>query len=137
MTLDGTDCPGSFACLLLHNRFASRTDGRLLLISDMVPLFLLLPLAVMTYQPKIITNAGEVWGFQTPVENGQTADIFLGVPYARPPVGDLRFEVDTQNKVTDLLLETTTSRPLVYPVQCNKMGKGMPCTYTTGHFCRS
>ena len=40
------------------------------------------------------TEYGPIEGFVHTVEDEQiTANIFLGVPFAAPPVGELRFEV--------------------------------------------
>ncbi|KAH7723843.1 Protein GES-1 [Aphelenchoides avenae] len=38
------------------------------------------------------TKAGDLEGFTYELTDGQLADIFLGIPYASPPVGELRFE---------------------------------------------
>jgi hypothetical protein len=32
-------------------------------------------------------------GFQETTKNGISANIFLGLPYAKPPINELRFEV--------------------------------------------
>ena len=39
------------------------------------------------------TKYGPVEGISVPIHTGQIIDSFMGVPYARPPVGDLRFMV--------------------------------------------
>lgn len=39
------------------------------------------------------TEYGQLQGFTISTKEGIEADVFLGVPFARPPVGDLRFEV--------------------------------------------
>ena len=43
--------------------------------------------------PKCTTVYGEVEGFFYKVKEENVAKIFLGVPYAKPPVGELRFRV--------------------------------------------
>jgi hypothetical protein len=43
--------------------------------------------------PKVITRFGELRGFLTEPFEGQRAEVFLNIPYALPPVGNLRFEV--------------------------------------------
>lgn len=43
------------------------------------------------------TKAGDLEGFTYELTDGQLADIFLGIPYASPPVGELRFEVSTSS----------------------------------------
>ena len=46
------------------------------------------------HQPTVYTKLGEVTGFQVATEIGGIADIFLGIPFSQPPVGELRFEVN-------------------------------------------
>ncbi|CAD5223852.1 unnamed protein product [Bursaphelenchus okinawaensis] len=45
-----------------------------------------------TASPVVETKVGTIEGFEHKVINGQSVDIFLGIPYAKPPVGELRFE---------------------------------------------
>lgn len=40
-----------------------------------------------------VTEYGEVAGKTVVTLDGFTFDVFLGIPYARPPTGELRFEV--------------------------------------------
>lgn len=42
-------------------------------------------------RPAVIINTGQVTGKQIQV-GGQTIDAFLGIPYAEPPIGELRFQ---------------------------------------------
>uniref|UniRef100_A0A915BU30 Carboxylic ester hydrolase n=1 Tax=Parascaris univalens TaxID=6257 RepID=A0A915BU30_PARUN len=42
--------------------------------------------------PKASTRYGDVEGFVYRMKNGEDANIFLGIPYASPPTGALRFE---------------------------------------------
>ena len=39
------------------------------------------------------TKFGDISGFTHNTEDGFEASAFLGVPYAKPPLGDYRFEV--------------------------------------------
>ena len=39
------------------------------------------------------TKFGDVIGFTEKTEDGFEADVFLGIPYAQPPIGENRFEV--------------------------------------------
>lgn len=41
--------------------------------------------------PKIKVKQGTVCGKSETLPNGRTMAVFLGVPYAKPPVGQLRF----------------------------------------------
>ncbi|KAH7701858.1 CRE-GES-1 protein [Aphelenchoides avenae] len=42
--------------------------------------------------PVVKTKYGDVQGFTIGLENRAKADIFLGVPFAKPPTGELKFE---------------------------------------------
>uniref|UniRef100_A0A914CFM5 Carboxylic ester hydrolase n=1 Tax=Acrobeloides nanus TaxID=290746 RepID=A0A914CFM5_9BILA len=42
--------------------------------------------------PVVETNYGKLQGFTIDLENNEKADIFLNIPFAKPPVGELRFE---------------------------------------------
>lgn len=39
------------------------------------------------------TSQGPIQGFRYRLANGNWSEIFLGIPFAKPPIGDLRFEV--------------------------------------------
>lgn len=43
--------------------------------------------------PVVHTTLGEVRGFSIDTQPGEKADVFLNIPFAEPPVGELRFEV--------------------------------------------
>lgn len=45
--------------------------------------------------PQVKTTIGRIQGFWHPLEDGsnQQIAIFFGIPYAKPPMGSLRFEV--------------------------------------------
>ena len=47
--------------------------------------------------PIVETNYGKLQGFTIDLENNEKADIFLNIPFAKPPVGELRFEVSENN----------------------------------------
>uniref|UniRef100_A0A914RBK6 Carboxylesterase type B domain-containing protein n=1 Tax=Parascaris equorum TaxID=6256 RepID=A0A914RBK6_PAREQ len=53
-----------------------------------IPLLLVIVLGC----PKASTRYGELEGFTYLMKNGKVAEVFLGIPYARPPIGDARFE---------------------------------------------
>ncbi|CAD5231188.1 unnamed protein product [Bursaphelenchus xylophilus] len=42
--------------------------------------------------PIVDTDLGRIEGFHHKLLNGHEVNLFLGIPYAEPPVGDLRFE---------------------------------------------
>lgn len=45
--------------------------------------------------PTVTTNYGKVEGLWKLSYEGRQYAVFEGIPYAKPPVGDLRFEVCT------------------------------------------
>lgn len=46
----------------------------------------------MSESPIVEIPLGKLQGFTIDLENNEKADIFLNIPYAKPPVGELRFE---------------------------------------------
>ncbi|CAJ0558991.1 unnamed protein product, partial [Mesorhabditis spiculigera] len=42
--------------------------------------------------PEVVTKKGTVQGRRIHYKNGPVADIYLGIPYAKPPVGPLRVQ---------------------------------------------
>ena len=52
--------------------------------------------------PNVKTNYGNIQGFEFKAERGSEAEIFLGIPFAKPPIGELRFEVCYKYKTTML-----------------------------------
>lgn len=48
---------------------------------------------VVASSPIIDTKYGQLEGFTTKLQDGTEAAVFLGVPYAQPPVDELRLEV--------------------------------------------
>lgn len=42
-------------------------------------------------RPEIVLKSGSVLGVTYPIAFGYTVDRFIGIPYAAPPVGNLRF----------------------------------------------
>ena len=45
------------------------------------------------------TKLGNLKGFRHQIDENHRADVFLSIPYAEPPLGDLRFEVGFSNLV--------------------------------------
>uniref|UniRef100_A0A7E4VR61 Carboxylic ester hydrolase n=1 Tax=Panagrellus redivivus TaxID=6233 RepID=A0A7E4VR61_PANRE len=48
--------------------------------------------AVEAKNPIVNTHNGPVMGFDFLTDNGRMAEIYLGIPFAKPPLDDLRFE---------------------------------------------
>ncbi|KAH7719670.1 carboxylesterase [Aphelenchoides avenae] len=48
---------------------------------------------VAASSPLIDTKYGQLEGFTTKLQDSTEAAVFLGVPYAQPPVGELRLEL--------------------------------------------
>lgn len=48
--------------------------------------------------PIVHTSYGDVQGIQHRLPSGVTVDVFLGIPFAKPPVEELRFEVENLKK---------------------------------------
>ncbi|TKR81962.1 hypothetical protein L596_015751 [Steinernema carpocapsae] len=57
-----------------------------------VALFVWLGTGVWGGAPVVETPYGRVEGFEYALRNGEKANVFLGIPYAKPPVGELRLE---------------------------------------------
>uniref|UniRef100_A0A914QN70 Carboxylesterase type B domain-containing protein n=1 Tax=Panagrolaimus davidi TaxID=227884 RepID=A0A914QN70_9BILA len=43
-------------------------------------------------RPEAVTEYGKINGKHFVLKDGRVADVFLGIPFAKPPVGELRFE---------------------------------------------
>lgn len=48
---------------------------------------------VITTRPEVITSVGKIAGYLKIAAEGTIYSAFEGIPYAKPPIGDLRFEV--------------------------------------------
>lgn len=63
-------------------------------VSAHTSVWLVVTLVLLTSQEsvgvQVSTSLGLIYGFQS-TENGTSINVFLGVPYAQPPIGDLRF----------------------------------------------
>ena len=59
-------------------------------VSLLVCIFIL---NVLAEDVRVKTKYGEVEGFTYETTKGKKANIFLGIPFASPPVGDLKLEV--------------------------------------------
>ncbi|KAK2178847.1 hypothetical protein NP493_527g05011 [Ridgeia piscesae] len=62
---------------------------------------------------EVSTRSGKLRGFRETVE-GRDVDVFLGVPYARPPVGPLRFRRPQMTSPWSTTLDATRHPPACY-----------------------
>ncbi|XP_067412546.1 acetylcholinesterase [Emydura macquarii macquarii] len=72
-----------------------------------------LALAARSEEPVAQTRAGRVRGLRLPVLSGHVS-AFLGIPYAEPPVGKMRFRRPEPKKPWGGLLEATAYRQACY-----------------------
>uniref|UniRef100_A0A914X587 Carboxylic ester hydrolase n=1 Tax=Plectus sambesii TaxID=2011161 RepID=A0A914X587_9BILA len=63
-----------------------------MMVLVLAAIFALCTLSEAGNKPVITTSLGDVRGFEHTAENSFKANIFLGLPYASPPVGPLRFK---------------------------------------------
>lgn len=89
----------------------------------MLLLALLVGLSVADNVPRVKTPNGVVVGHYKTSYNGRKFTAFEGIPYAKKPIGALRFEVkELTNKAKSFLkfrvLGAATSRTLVRGVTC-------------------
>lgn len=75
-------------CLTVTNTL---TDMRLLAFLALLPLAL--AIQNTKYTPKVETKLGGIVGHYKHSEHGRRYLAFEGIPYAQPPVGELRFQV--------------------------------------------
>ena len=72
-------------------------------MNRLLSIFLVLLLFNVVFSsPIIATEYGKIEGFSLFLTNGNKANIFLGIPFASPPIDELRFEV----KIFTLLQDT-------------------------------
>jgi carboxylesterase type B len=48
---------------------------------------------LLSRAPTAQTNYGAVRGRRLVLADGKEINVFLGIPYAKPPIGELRFKV--------------------------------------------
>lgn len=58
------------------------------------PVICVLFLAAVSCDPVVKLSKGEIRGHTLKSRNGRDYNSFTGIPYAKPPVGDLRFKVN-------------------------------------------
>ena len=65
-------------------------------------------LATVTFgqdsNPVVMTEFGPVEGLSIPIHTGDVIDTFLGIPFARAPVAELRFEVSQKHSRASVIL---------------------------------
>lgn len=57
------------------------------------PIPLLLCFQLVFSGSTVTTNLGKIEGFEYTTSSNSKAEIYLGIPFAKPPIGELRFEV--------------------------------------------
>ena len=50
-------------------------------------------IGLVSGDPIVKTKYGNIQGFEFKAARGSEAEVFLGIPFAKPPVGELRLEV--------------------------------------------
>ncbi|KAE9546560.1 hypothetical protein FO519_010228, partial [Halicephalobus sp. NKZ332] len=65
----------------------------------------------MASDPIVNTRYGSIRGFEFRSERGFETEVFLGVPFAKPPVGELRFEKPQPPIPWEGILEAKTPKP--------------------------
>jgi carboxylesterase type B len=70
----------------------------------------------LTEGPIIETKNGKVQGFEYLLKDGKIANIFLGIPFAEPPLKKLRFEKPIAPKKWKNTLQATTFKPACIPI---------------------
>ncbi|TKR87224.1 hypothetical protein L596_011659 [Steinernema carpocapsae] len=77
---------------------------------------LLIPVSCAKTAPVVETIDGKVQGFSVPLSGSEAeANVFLGVPFAAPPVGDLRFKKPETHEGWINVLETQEFKPTCVP----------------------
>ncbi|KAE9545834.1 hypothetical protein FO519_010954, partial [Halicephalobus sp. NKZ332] len=66
---------------------------------------------IMASDPIVNTRYGSIRGFEFRSERGFETEVFLGVPFAKPPVGELRFEKPQPPIPWEGVLEAKTPKP--------------------------
>uniref|UniRef100_A0AC35G4Z9 Carboxylesterase type B domain-containing protein n=1 Tax=Panagrolaimus sp. PS1159 TaxID=55785 RepID=A0AC35G4Z9_9BILA len=72
--------------------------------------------------PRVKTQVGVIEGFEHVNKDGSKSHIYLGIRYARAPVGELRFEKPMPYPEVDGIMEAKTFAPACFPVHREKMG---------------
>ena len=62
-----------------------------------VAIFIFKAASAQEPSPIVQTKYGSVQGKTIPLHDGNTVNSFLGIPFARAPVGELRFMVSNMN----------------------------------------
>uniref|UniRef100_A0AC34FCH7 Carboxylic ester hydrolase n=1 Tax=Panagrolaimus sp. ES5 TaxID=591445 RepID=A0AC34FCH7_9BILA len=70
----------------------------------------------LTEGPIIETKYGKVQGFEYSIKDGKIANIFLGIPFAEPPLKSLRFEKSKAPKKWKNTKQATAFKPACTPV---------------------
>ncbi|KAK6757930.1 hypothetical protein RB195_015633 [Necator americanus] len=81
-------------------------------------LFLILVLCVslLSSAPVLHLEPGKVLGFDYQTKKGNYAEVFLNIPYASPPIGDLRFEKPIPPKPWEVIRNGTNFGTSCHPI---------------------
>ena len=64
------------------------------MVHKLVGVVLMFGTAALAHEPLVVkTSAGEILGYRMTSRAGRQFMAFAGVPYAKPPIGPLRFQV--------------------------------------------
>jgi hypothetical protein len=81
----------SFNCMLV--RFFSLQNLKKMIIFSTILLLAGFVIFSSADNPRVKTQVGVIEGFEHVNKDGSKSHIYLGIRYARPPVGELRLEV--------------------------------------------
>ncbi|KAL3282168.1 hypothetical protein HHI36_005363 [Cryptolaemus montrouzieri] len=69
-------------------------------------------MSVNSENPRVTINDGELEGTMMKTKNGREINVFLGIPYAEPPIGKLRFKSPVPRKPWKGTLDATKSHTI-------------------------
>ncbi|XP_055345981.1 acetylcholinesterase-like isoform X2 [Paramacrobiotus metropolitanus] len=91
--------------LLSHGAFTGVID----ILCRHLLFLLFFPVIILSQKDPLVvqTTQGSVRGFTATSPHGKQVDAFLGIPYAQPPVGDLRFRPSVPKEPWQGIINTT------------------------------
>ena len=97
-------------------------EGNMYLVTGLLCSYLLSCLAVQYGTVELDTPVGKLRGFRDTVQ-GEELDIFLGIPYAKPPIGNLRFKRPEAPVPWDGILDATEQPNSCFQVNDTSFGR--------------